>query len=87
MPEKILVGGEWRETADILPVRFPYDNSLVGEVFMASQDDMEAAIIAAQKGFEISRKLPTYKRAEILENLARIMPVKLSIAMRLSSTR
>jgi acyl-CoA reductase-like NAD-dependent aldehyde dehydrogenase len=73
MPEKILVGGEWRETKDVLPVHFPYNNSLVGEVFMASQQDMEDAILSAQAGFEISRKLPSYRRAEILENLGRLM--------------
>lgn len=73
MPEKILVGGEWRETSDVLKVHFPYDGTLVGEVYMANQQDMEDAIVAAQKGFEIARKLPSYKRAEILENLGRLM--------------
>jgi acyl-CoA reductase-like NAD-dependent aldehyde dehydrogenase len=73
MPEKILVGGEWRETNDVLKVHFPYDNALVGEVYMASQQDMEDAIVRAQKGFEISRKLPSYKRAEIIETLVQLM--------------
>jgi acyl-CoA reductase-like NAD-dependent aldehyde dehydrogenase len=54
-------------------VTFPYDGSVSGEVYMASQQDMEDAIIAAQKGFEITRKLPSYKRTEILENLYNLM--------------
>ncbi|MEQ8676162.1 MAG: aldehyde dehydrogenase family protein [Aggregatilineales bacterium] len=73
MPEKILVGGEWRTTNDVLTVKFPYDDSVAGEVYMASEQDMEDAIVAAQKGFEITRKLPSYKRTEILENLHDIM--------------
>ena len=73
MPEKILVGGEWRETSEVLTVNFPYDGSVAGEVYMASQQDMEDAIVAAEKGFQITRKLPSHKRSEILENLGRIM--------------
>lgn len=73
MPEKILVGGEWRTTDDVLTVKFPYDDSVAGEVYMAGEQDMEDAIVAGQKGFEITRKLPSYKRTEILENLHDIM--------------
>src|SRR5688572_18343220 len=76
MPEKILVGGEWRETRDVLEVKFPYDGSTVGAVYMASQQDMEDAIVAAQKGFEITRKLPAYRRTEILENLHNLMKAR-----------
>ncbi len=73
MPEKILVGGEWRETDDVLEVKFTYDDSVAGSVYMAGEQDMEDAIVAAQRGFEITRKLPSHKRTEILENLGRIM--------------
>ena len=73
MPEKILVGGEWRETNETLDVIFPYDGSVSGSVYMASEQDMEDAIVKAQRGFEITRQLPSYKRTEILENLGRLM--------------
>ncbi|GAB4521814.1 MAG: aldehyde dehydrogenase family protein [Anaerolineae bacterium] len=76
MPEKILVGGEWRATADVLTVKFPYDDSVAGEVYMASQQDMEDAIVAAQKGFEVTRKLPSHKRTEILERLHDLMKAR-----------
>ena len=76
MPEKILVGGEWRETRDVLEVKFPYDGSVAGAVYMARQQDMEDAIVAAQKGFEITRKLPSHKRTEILENLHNLMKAR-----------
>ena len=73
MPEKILVGGEWRATNDVLTVNFPYDGSVAGEVYMASQQDMEDAMAAAVRGFEITRRLPSYKRTDILENLQQIV--------------
>lgn len=76
MPEKILVGGEWRETNEVLDVHFPYDNSVVGAVYMAGEQDLEDAMVAAQKGFEITRKLPSYKRSEILENLYNLMKAR-----------
>lgn len=73
MPKKILVGGEWRETNEVLDVHFPYDNSVIGSVYMAAEKDLEDAMVSAQKGFEITRKLPSYKRSEILENLHTLM--------------
>lgn len=73
MAQKFLVGGHWRTSNETLEVRFPYDGSVTDAVYMATQQDMEDAIIAAQKGFEITRKLPSYKRTEILQNLHGLM--------------
>jgi acyl-CoA reductase-like NAD-dependent aldehyde dehydrogenase len=73
MPQKLLVAGEWRSSDDVLEVRFPYDGSPVDSVYMASNRDLEDAIAAAERGFAISRKLPSYKRTEILQNLHRLM--------------
>ncbi|MDQ7037023.1 MAG: aldehyde dehydrogenase family protein [Anaerolineae bacterium] len=76
MPEKILVGGEWRTTDNVLEVKFPYDGTVAGAVCMASPQDMEDAIVAAQKGFEITRKLPSHRRSKILENLHHLMKAR-----------
>jgi len=73
MPKKNLIGGEWRDSKDILEVKFPYDGTVVDSVYMASQDDMEDAMARAVKGFEITRKLPSHKRSEILQNMHRLM--------------
>jgi acyl-CoA reductase-like NAD-dependent aldehyde dehydrogenase len=69
MPEKFLVGGEWRSSNETLDVFFPYDGSVSGTIFMAGEQDLEDAVVAAQRGFEITRKLPTFRRIEILRNL------------------
>ncbi len=73
MAQKNLIGGEWRDSNDVLEVQFPYDNTLVDSVCMASQQDMEDAMARAVKGFEITRKLPSHKRSEILQNMHRLM--------------
>ena len=73
MPKKNLVGGEWRGSRDVLEVKFPYDGSIVGAVSMATADDMEDAMARASAGFEITRRLPSYRRSEILQNMRRLM--------------
>ena len=73
MPKKNLIGGEWRGSDDVMEVRFPYDGSLVDAVSMASAADMDDAMAAAAKGFEVTRKLPSHKRSQILQNMVRLL--------------
>ncbi len=73
MAQKNLIGGEWRGSDDVLEVRFPYDGSLVDCVSMASAADMDDAMAAAVDGFEITRKLPSHRRSEILSNMAALL--------------
>ncbi len=73
MIQKNLIGGEWRGSDDVLEARFPYDGSLVGEVSMASAQDMDDAVAAALAGFEQTRQLPSYRRSEILENIGTLL--------------
>lgn len=72
MAEKFLVGGEWRTNNETLDVMFPYDGSVSATIYMATEKDLDDAVVAAQRGFEITRKLPTYRRVEILRNLHRL---------------
>jgi len=46
-PRPFLVGGEWRTSDDVLEVRFPYTNEVIGRVYQASDRDLEDAILAA----------------------------------------
>lgn len=73
MTQKNLIGGEWRGSNDVLEVKFPYDGTVVDSVSMATQQDMEDAMACAVKGFEVTRKLPSHKRTEILQNMHRLM--------------
>ncbi|MCY3834599.1 MAG: aldehyde dehydrogenase family protein, partial [Chloroflexi bacterium] len=73
MTQKNLIGGEWRGSDDVMEVRFPYDGRLVDSVSMASAQDMEDAMAAAFEGFEITRKLPSHRRSEILQNMVQLL--------------
>ncbi|MFO0793797.1 MAG: aldehyde dehydrogenase family protein [Candidatus Brocadiaceae bacterium] len=66
---KYLIGNEWRESKDILEVMNPYNNEIVGATFLASERDIEDAIQGALHAFGETRKLPAFKRAEILGNI------------------
>jgi acyl-CoA reductase-like NAD-dependent aldehyde dehydrogenase len=72
-PRKFLVGGEWRTSDQVLKVYFPYDNSVVDEVCVATDQDLEEAVQAAVRGFEITRKIPTHQRSAILRRLNALM--------------
>lgn len=73
MPEKFFVAGEWRSSDEVLEVIFPYDNSVSGSVYLATDNDIEEAIVSAQQAFQVTRKLPSHKRSEILRNLHQLM--------------
>ena len=73
MSKMNLIGGEWRGSDDVMEVRFPYDDSLVDSVSMAGAADMDDAMAAAVEGFEITRKLPSHRRSEILTNMVDLL--------------
>jgi acyl-CoA reductase-like NAD-dependent aldehyde dehydrogenase len=70
MKYKLFVGGGWVETKELAAVTNPYDGSVIGEVYQAGDSEIERAIDAAVKAFEVTRKLPSYKRAAALEHVA-----------------
>ncbi len=62
----LLVAGEWVATEKALPVVNPYDEATIGEVSVATETVVDAAIAAAEAGAEEMRRLPAHARAEIL---------------------
>lgn len=65
-----LVGGQWRKTGDVIEVRSPFDGALVALVHRAGPDEIERAIAAAVAAFQVTRKLPSWKRADVLEKIS-----------------
>jgi acyl-CoA reductase-like NAD-dependent aldehyde dehydrogenase len=51
-------------------VACPYDDAPVGVVHQAGAGDLEEAILAATRAFEVTRKLPGYTRAATLRAIA-----------------
>ena len=69
-PYPILVGGSWKETPEIVKVRFPYTGEVYAEVCQAGNAELKEAVDAAVRGFRETQRLPSHARARILERLA-----------------
>lgn len=54
-------------------IRSPYDGSVVGHAPLASAPAVDAAIAAAVRAFETTRRLPTHARVAVLDRAARIL--------------
>jgi acyl-CoA reductase-like NAD-dependent aldehyde dehydrogenase len=70
------VNGEWRTGEGTLEVKSPFDESLVAEIGVPTEADVEEAARVASETFEESRHLPVHARSEALDH----------ISMRLSET-
>jgi glyceraldehyde-3-phosphate dehydrogenase (NADP+) len=66
----VLVQGEWRRTGHELDVRSPFSGGGVARVNLAGPAEIEAAIAAAVRAFGVTRRLPAWQRADVLEKIA-----------------
>lgn len=64
------IGSELRSAETVDVITNPFDQSRVGEVSVAGAPDVDDAIAAAAEAFETTRRLPTHRRAAILEAVA-----------------
>ncbi|PLX04475.1 MAG: aldehyde dehydrogenase [Marinilabiliales bacterium] len=67
---KIYVAGEFVSTEKKLDVINPFDNSKVSSTFIAGAEELEKAILSAQKASAIMKEMPAYKKYEILMQIA-----------------
>ncbi len=63
---KMLLDGQWVDRDKKIDVIDPFDNSVIDTVPAGSKDDCEIALACAVKGFEITKKMTVYERAQIL---------------------
>lgn len=61
-----LLNGQWVKTGDAIEVRSPYNDALVAVVHRAGPKEIEQAIADATRAFQVTRKLPSWKKAEVL---------------------
>jgi len=66
----LLIGGEWRTTADAREIRSPYNSELVARFSVASRGEVEESIAAAQRAAGEMRELPRYAVADSLRAIA-----------------
>jgi len=70
---KMFIDCQWIEHDEKIAVYDPFDNSVVDYVPKSTKEDAQKALIAAQKGFEVSRKMKVYERANVLFKAAEIV--------------
>ena len=68
--QPIFVAGEWQTSDDPLAVRNPYSGDIVGVTYQASREQLETAIVAAERAFAATRTMPTYERVALLKGMA-----------------
>jgi glyceraldehyde-3-phosphate dehydrogenase (NADP+) len=65
-----LINGRHNKSADAIEVRSPYDDALVAVVHRAGPGAIEEAIATAVAAFQETRKMPSWRRSEILMNIS-----------------
>src|ERR1051325_5032955 len=65
-----VIGGQQVTMGETYEVRSPYDDTLVAVIHRAGPREIEAAIAGAVRAFETTRKLPAWRRSEILGGIA-----------------
>lgn len=70
---KMLIGEKWVQTQKNFPVQSPYTGRTIYYGACASKEHIEEALISAEKGKEISRKLSPHVRSKILTKVASLL--------------
>jgi acyl-CoA reductase-like NAD-dependent aldehyde dehydrogenase len=66
-----LVNGEWRTGEGTFEVHSPFDDSVVAEIAVPTEADVEEATATAAATFEESKRLPVWARADALDHISR----------------
>ena len=69
----LFINGEWRKTANDLPVLNPATEEEIGRLPHADKSDLDDALAAAETGFKVWSKVPPVERANVLLKAAAIM--------------
>jgi succinate-semialdehyde dehydrogenase/glutarate-semialdehyde dehydrogenase len=72
---QLMIDGQWQDAADgrTLAVHNPANHNEIGRVAHAGIADLDRALAAAQKGFELWRDVPAAERAKIMRRAAGLM--------------
>ena len=69
------VGGKWRAAKDgrTLDVVNPATEEVIGKIAHAGKADLDEALAAAQKGFEVWRKMSAFERSKLMRKAAALV--------------
>ncbi len=69
-PHKFLLGKEWKNSIETLPVMNPFTQEVFAEVALAGSSEIEQAIDLAVEAFKKTKKLPAFIRSRICTQIA-----------------
>lgn len=69
-PHGFLLDGRWLREGEPWEIFAPHDGSVVGATCRAARAHLDAAIAAAERAFESTRKMPVYERRRILQAMS-----------------
>ncbi len=65
-----LLNGRLVSEGELMEIRAPYDQQVVGVIFRGTRAHAEQAIEGTNEAFEITRKMPAYERQAVLRRIA-----------------
>ena len=66
----IYLAGKWVESGTPLEVVNPFDDEVIGRTWLATAEQLDQAVVAAQNAFTRTRNQPVFERIQILEAFA-----------------
>jgi acyl-CoA reductase-like NAD-dependent aldehyde dehydrogenase len=73
MEYKLFINGQWVDAGPQLQVRNKYNGEIIGILPTARREDLDAALMAAQRAVPVMAEMPAYKRSEILARTATLL--------------
>lgn len=72
---KLFINGEWRDAlrGETMPLIDPATNEIVGHLAQARQEDLDLALVAAERGFRVWRETSPFERSKIMRKAASLM--------------
>jgi len=70
---QMLLAGQWVDREKTIPVRDPYDDTVIDEVPSASADDARQALASAEDGAAMAKRLTSHERSKILLRTAELV--------------
>ncbi len=71
--KKMLVGGEWKDSAQKIEVVYPYTGEVIGKVPQGTEEDVYTAIERAKEGFRELSSMTAHRRYQVLMRSAELL--------------
>jgi len=73
---KMLINGKWLSSQETFEVINPYNNEVLGTVPKASKEDVEKAVLSAEKALRVMAEMPAHKRSAILQKTSELIETR-----------